>query len=79
MVAVTLAGAFLTTWAVPSQVVLSNPSHAVVRNHDIFVRVFTARFALVFGQTLLMTYVLYFFAMFCMNLIPRPARPLWQD
>ncbi len=61
MAATALAGALLTTWAVPAKLAHSNPGHAVVRNHDIFVRVFMARFALMFGQTLLMTYVLYFF------------------
>ncbi|PSR23122.1 MAG: hypothetical protein C7B45_04060 [Sulfobacillus acidophilus] len=61
MVVTALAGGLLTTWAVPRHPLPSVAVHAVVRDHRVFVRVFSGRFALMFGQTLLMTYVLYFF------------------
>ncbi len=64
MIASTLGGAGLTIWAVPG-VQVENLGDArpkaVIRDHRVFRRVFVARFALMFGQTLLMTYVLFFF------------------
>ncbi|MDA8205137.1 MAG: hypothetical protein M0Z36_03640 [Thermaerobacter sp.] len=72
MIATALAGALLTTWGVPSRLTNSRPEAAKVRDHNVFVRVFVARFGLMFGQTLLMTYVLFFFR--DVLHVARPAR-----
>jgi MFS family permease len=63
MAGTALVGAAVTAWSVrePREVPPALPSGARIANVRRFSWVFAARFGVLFGQTLLMTFVLYFF------------------